>query len=67
MRSTTGSHSPQRLADVLSLYFDNDDSDEYELVVQLRLAGHGPTLFAGYRSLSLIRTTRRNKMQSQSH
>jgi dihydrofolate reductase len=26
--------------------------DEYEFVVQPRLAGHGPTLFAGYRSVS---------------
>jgi len=25
--------------------------DEYEFVVQPRLAGHGPTLFAGYRSM----------------
>ena len=25
--------------------------DEYEFVVQPRLAGHGPTLFAGYRSV----------------
>jgi dihydrofolate reductase len=26
--------------------------DEYEFVVHPRLAGHGPTLFAGYRSVS---------------
>jgi dihydrofolate reductase len=26
--------------------------DEYEFVVQPRLAGHRPTLFAGYRSIS---------------
>ena len=26
--------------------------DKYEFVVQRRLAGHGPTLFAGYRSVS---------------
>ena len=26
--------------------------DEYEFVVHTRLAGHGPTLFAGYRSMS---------------
>jgi hypothetical protein len=26
--------------------------DEYEFVVQPRLAGDGPTLFAGYRSVS---------------
>ncbi len=26
--------------------------DEYEFVVQPRLAGHGPTLFAGFRSMS---------------
>ena len=26
--------------------------DEYEFVVQPRLAGHGPTLFAGSRSMS---------------
>jgi hypothetical protein len=32
--------------------------DEYELVVQPRLAGHGPTLFAGYRSV-LSRLARR--------
>jgi dihydrofolate reductase len=26
--------------------------DEYEFVLHPRLAGHGPTLFAGYRSMS---------------
>ena len=26
--------------------------DEYEFMVQPRLAGHGPTLFEGYRSVS---------------
>jgi hypothetical protein len=26
--------------------------DEYEFMVQHRLTGHGPTLFAGYRSMS---------------
>jgi dihydrofolate reductase len=35
---------PQALAELGSI-------DEYEFVVQPRLAGHGPTLFAGYRSM----------------